>query len=488
MKTAVYFPVSTTHYSSTLSLNIRRTKGWQGYGQYLAIQQMLANSKNRKLNFSEVPDIAFNLHISEEDVLNIIKSYFTIEGQEFHSAELEEALLYFDAKYNASRLAGKKSAESKTPEERKALAEKAAKTRWNKDTIDPKLSEINVPKVVLKDDANTLASVSIDAENPQHNPNNKIEQKKNEEKETEKNQIKEEQKEQVSPVVSDLVLSSQTPSFFFSPSEISNQIDDYLKSESKFFFADNRIIVANGYLDFYNEYPNTSVKIDGYEQVLYVHLQSSLSTMTKFIENPNDLNDVLNNIQNLSIPAVSVLDTMNIIKKNSNNAETFKKIISDVQGKELKTFNMEFNNKSIKVLANNDDKTVAAFKNKIKEMEWLLYKYNLLDWKFEFVTHFPMKIIGSCVHQKKKIYINTFNLYLLNWETIQYVLLHEIAHALTPNDPGHGKGWQDKCREIGISPNNELDCSFRKIDEEHYLYEANKFGLTESNINPQKVH
>ncbi len=141
MKNPVYFPISTTHYSSTLSLNIRRTKGWAGYGQYLAILQMLAHSKTRRLSIEEVPDIAFNLHITEEEVLNIVTSYFVIEGQVFYSSELEEALSYFDAKYNASSNGGKKAAANMTPEERLDRSNKANMAKKQKlNQLDTDLS------------------------------------------------------------------------------------------------------------------------------------------------------------------------------------------------------------------------------------------------------------------------------------------------------------------------------------------------------------
>jgi hypothetical protein len=252
MKTPVYFPVSTTHYSTTLSINIRRTKGWQGYGQYLTILQMLANTKDRKLRIEDVPEIAFQLRITEEEVMNIINSYYVIEAGVFHSPELEEALSYFDTKYNAASAAGKKSAENLTPEQRKEKAENAAKARWNKTKNNANTVASDLPKVTLQDDANTLEAVSIDANKPQNNANNKIKENKIEEKRIEENiseQNLTEEKRMHETVTSDLGVNSVQYSCPSDTSKYLKNIQEDHLLKSKYFGETLNIKLLKNYLD-----------------------------------------------------------------------------------------------------------------------------------------------------------------------------------------------------------------------------------------------
>lgn len=60
--------------------------------------------------------------------------------------------------------------------------------------------------------------------------------------------------------------------------------------------------------------------------------------------------------------------------------------------------------------------------------------------RFKDGTKYPVKITFSRQHVEKtsqKVMLDT--------------LLHEIAHALTPNDQGHGRLWVAKCKEIGLT-------------------------------------
>lgn len=309
MKAPNYFPVSTTHYSTTLSINIRRTKGWQGYGIYMAIQQILACTLERKLSIDEVPEIAFQLRLTEMEVQNIISSYYIIEDGFFYSPELDEALSYFDAKYNKASLAGKKSSESLTPEERKLKASKASKARWHKSRNSHPLVE----------NTNTSAYVSIDAKNPQQNANNKIEEniievKINEEKKTEINEIEVDHSKQ----------NLNEPGFPLSPIEIQNSIDDYLSKSSKFFIGDNINVVVNTYSEYYKQYPGSDLSISKFEQVLYYQLLS----MTMSID-VKDLNNYIST-HPITVQPADVHITNRIIGENTNIQDGFNKIIEEV--------------------------------------------------------------------------------------------------------------------------------------------------------------
>jgi hypothetical protein len=357
MKTAVYFPVSTTHYSSTLSLNIRRTKGWQGYGQYIAILQMLANSKTRKLQLSEVPDIAFNLHISEEEVLTIINSYFIVDGNEFGSAELEEALSYFDAKYNAASEAGKKSAAMLTPEQRKEKAKKAIETRWNKSGNTNTLVSENTnpqyadsPKVILQEDTNTLVSVSIDTNKPQYDTNNKIKENKIEEKRKEENK-----KEQ--PSASDFGVSvssapsspSVTPQTTLTP-QMGNEeksqtsrlgydgiaIQYEINNHTPMYFTEDNVEYLTSIYNEHKKQINTPMDLKTYEKVLYFQILLDIIIEAKNNNTPIErgnlnntyVNDYVTNKQPNIVPGQTE-QLFTSVKKDKQMNVNLKSIIND---------------------------------------------------------------------------------------------------------------------------------------------------------------
>lgn len=115
-----------------------------------------------------------------------------------------------------------------------------------------------------------------------------------------------------------------TPTFHFSPVEIQTQIDDYLKSDSKFFKGDNQAIVPNSYTEYYKQYPNTQLSISKYEQVLYVHLLQATMSM-----NVNALNEYLTKTPTTVNPA-STHDIVKMVKDNPEHQAIFKKIIEKV--------------------------------------------------------------------------------------------------------------------------------------------------------------
>lgn len=70
-------------------------------------------------------------------------------------------------------------------------------------------------------------------------------------------------------------------------------------------------------------------------------------------------------------------------------------------------------------------------------------------WKFDWLKH--SSIAGLCNYTKKEINLS-LELTMLNTESeVRDTIVHEIAHALTPNE-GHGKKWKAKCVEIGCRP------------------------------------
>jgi len=69
---------------------------------------------------------------------------------------------------------------------------------------------------------------------------------------------------------------------------------------------------------------------------------------------------------------------------------------------------------------------------------------------------------GYCNHKHKIISLSK-PLVLLNDESIvKNTLLHEIAHALTPHDRGHGVVWRAKALELGCDA--KRCCSIEEVN------------------------
>ena len=81
----------------------------------------------------------------------------------------------------------------------------------------------------------------------------------------------------------------------------------------------------------------------------------------------------------------------------------------------------------------------------------LMWRHGLFEagWRFRF-DHARRRFV--CCHYGRKVISLSRPLTLLNGEPeVRDTLLHEIAHALCPDD-GHGPRWRAKCREIGARP------------------------------------
>jgi predicted SprT family Zn-dependent metalloprotease len=79
----------------------------------------------------------------------------------------------------------------------------------------------------------------------------------------------------------------------------------------------------------------------------------------------------------------------------------------------------------------------------------LLNAHGLTDWSFDFDR--SVRRYGICNYTRKRISVS-FKLSAINpVEQTRDVVLHEIAHALTPG-ARHGFVWRQKCREIGAKP------------------------------------
>lgn len=98
-----------------------------------------------------------------------------------------------------------------------------------------------------------------------------------------------------------------------------------------------------------------------------------------------------------------------------------------------------------------------------------MHEHGLINngWYFEFDN--AKQRFGCCHTSDKKITLSKY-LTELNSETeILDTILHEIAHALTPNDISHGWYWQMKAIEIGCKPNRCYDDNAIKTPEPNFI-------------------
>lgn len=80
-------------------------------------------------------------------------------------------------------------------------------------------------------------------------------------------------------------------------------------------------------------------------------------------------------------------------------------------------------------------------------------------WTFKFGTGY--RRLGLCDYRKKQIRISENFIEYATFEEVKDILLHEIAHALTPG-AHHGPRWKQKCIELGARP----DRLFRHLEVE----------------------
>ncbi len=78
----------------------------------------------------------------------------------------------------------------------------------------------------------------------------------------------------------------------------------------------------------------------------------------------------------------------------------------------------------------------------------ILLEHNLYQEGWRFKLGRGKNLLGLCDHGKKEITISKYLIQLGTDEEILYMILHEIAHALTPGH-GHDRVWRRKAREIG---------------------------------------
>lgn len=77
----------------------------------------------------------------------------------------------------------------------------------------------------------------------------------------------------------------------------------------------------------------------------------------------------------------------------------------------------------------------------------LFQKHGLVNYSFGFDR--AVRRAGLCNYTQKRITLSKHFVAAAEFESIEQVLLHEIAHALAGQAAGHGQVWRAKASKLG---------------------------------------
>lgn len=80
----------------------------------------------------------------------------------------------------------------------------------------------------------------------------------------------------------------------------------------------------------------------------------------------------------------------------------------------------------------------------------LMRKHGLGHWRIRWTR--SKREFGRCDWYRQTLHLSMPLTEANDEMEVKDTILHEIAHALTPHDRGHGWEWKKKCIEIGAKP------------------------------------
>jgi len=95
----------------------------------------------------------------------------------------------------------------------------------------------------------------------------------------------------------------------------------------------------------------------------------------------------------------------------------------------------------------------------------LFQEHGLVNYSFGFDR--AVRRAGQCDFQARRITLSSHLVKNLDLDSIEQVLLHEIAHALVGQVAGHGPQWKEAARAIGYR--------FEKVDWATMSQGANRY-------------
>jgi len=96
----------------------------------------------------------------------------------------------------------------------------------------------------------------------------------------------------------------------------------------------------------------------------------------------------------------------------------------------------------------NDNQKLNLWKQRAVE---LMEEFKLSDWSFCWLN--TKSVYGRCMNDSKLICLSIpYILACTDDLDIEDTIRHEIGHALTPDDKGHGKEWKAMAKKVGYTP------------------------------------
>lgn len=145
-KDSYYFPHDSNARNDIKMIKVRRKYKFEGYGLYFALVEILREQKGYKLPLSNIPDIAYDLGVTEQKLTSIIKDFdlFIIDGDNFYTTSLIRRMQKFDElkikRIEAGRKGGQASVKQRLTDGQAVKDTKGNKRKQNK-FIAPSLDE-----------------------------------------------------------------------------------------------------------------------------------------------------------------------------------------------------------------------------------------------------------------------------------------------------------------------------------------------------------
>jgi hypothetical protein len=314
MNKALYFPMFVNDYDEVQLTKLKRKFGIRGYGIYTFLRIKLQDIDNYEYPMTMIPDLAYMAGIPENEMTEIINDsgLFVIGNGYFSCPLLDEALSRHNGIKEKKSEQGKRGGLTRmstlTPEERKALSLKGVEARKLKQQPAPQSAKI----------LDVGYADSSQPANAGSQPDNEIEIDIENEIETEKEMETEKDKER------DIDIEREN-FFSFSGIKLSKEVEDYLRSESKFFYGNNQNVCSRLYERYRVEQTDTKIaSLKTFENVLYYHLLKITNT-----KNVQELNERLSK-SSLSLATSDIFNTVQLISKKQEVNSDYKNEVSKV--------------------------------------------------------------------------------------------------------------------------------------------------------------
>lgn len=109
-KDAYYFSHDANARNDIKLIRLRRQLGIEGYGIYFCLIEILREQSHHKLPLTSIPDLAFDLNVSEEKIKAVVLTYdlFSMDEESFFSSRLLRSMEDFNANKTRLSQAGRK--------------------------------------------------------------------------------------------------------------------------------------------------------------------------------------------------------------------------------------------------------------------------------------------------------------------------------------------------------------------------------------------